>query len=166
MYTQNQAMFRDIADQFSKELEPLRLPLEHIPPPSQRPLELSQWIHYILLSNHIRLTIKLTSLIQKNVDALSAPHPSDIQHWLDALKPEGKISLVTEFHLLLFMLHLRFLYEKFPVKMFEIKLIALKVAESHLNALDQDRSQERLYSVTILGLSAMVLGGCLYKLLR
>ncbi|GFR15437.1 hypothetical protein TNCT_254701 [Trichonephila clavata] len=158
MYTQNQAMFSDIADQFSKELEPLRLPLEHIPP-SQRPLKLSQWIHYILLSNHIRLTIKLTSLIQKNVDALSAPHPSDIQHWLDALKPEGKINLVTESYLLLlFMLHLRFIYEKFPVKMFEIKLIALKVAESHLNALDQDRSQERLYSVAILGLSAIVLG--------
>ncbi|GFQ80931.1 hypothetical protein TNCT_199581 [Trichonephila clavata] len=83
--------------------------------------------------------------------------PSDIQHWLDALKPEGKINLVTESYLLLlFMLHLRFIYEKFPVKMFEIKLIALKVAESHLNALDQDRS--RLYSVAILGLSAIVLG--------
>ncbi|GFQ83469.1 hypothetical protein TNCT_391471 [Trichonephila clavata] len=72
---------------------------------------------------------ELTSLIQKNVDALSAPHPSDIQHWLDALKPEGKINLVTESYLLLlFMLHLRFIYEKFPVKMFEIKLIALKVS--------------------------------------
>ncbi|GFR26104.1 hypothetical protein TNCT_114821 [Trichonephila clavata] len=160
MYTQNQAMFNDNADQFSKELEPLRLPLEHITP-SQRPLKLSQWIHYILLSNHIRLTIKLTSLIQKNVDAMSAPHPSDIQHWLEALKPEGKINLVTESYLLLwFMLHLRFIYEKFPVKMFEIKLIALKVA--HLNALDQDRSQERLYSVVILGLSAIVLGGGMF----
>ncbi|GFQ78859.1 hypothetical protein TNCT_633721 [Trichonephila clavata] len=25
--------------------------------------------------------------------------PSDIQHWLDALKPEGKINLVTESYL-------------------------------------------------------------------
>ncbi|GFQ91314.1 hypothetical protein TNCT_70831 [Trichonephila clavata] len=89
MYTQNQAMFSDIADQFSKEIGTSAFTLgTH--PPSQRPLKLSQWIHYILLSNHIRLTIKLTSLIQKNVDALSAPHPSDIQHWLDALKPEEK----------------------------------------------------------------------------
>ncbi|GFQ94407.1 hypothetical protein TNCT_117751 [Trichonephila clavata] len=104
---------------------------------------------------------------KKNVDVLSAPHPSDIQHWLDALKPEGKINLVTESYLLLlFMLHLRFIYEKFPVKMFEIKLIALKVAESHLNALDQDRSQERLYSVAILGLSARSRTGQERKVLK
>ncbi|GFR03126.1 hypothetical protein TNCT_478171 [Trichonephila clavata] len=136
-------------------------------PPSQRPLKISQWIHYILLSNHIRLNIKLTSLIQKNGDALSAPNPSDIQPWLDALKLEGKVNLVTESYLLLlFMLHLRFIYEKFPVKLFEIKLIALKVAESHLNALEEDNSQKRLYSLAIMGILALVLGGCLYKLLR
>ncbi|GFR15206.1 hypothetical protein TNCT_732021 [Trichonephila clavata] len=83
-------MFSDIARQFSKELEPLRLPLEQIPL-SKWPLQLSQWIHYIHLSNNLMLNIKLTSLIQKNVDTLSAPNPPDIQPWLDALKPEGKI---------------------------------------------------------------------------
>ncbi|GFQ71661.1 hypothetical protein TNCT_443311 [Trichonephila clavata] len=159
-------MFTDIARQFSKESEPLRLPLEQIPL-SKRPLQLSQWIHYILLSNNIMLNIKLTSLIQKNVDTLSAPNPSDIQPWLDALKPEGKVNLVTEnYRLLLFMLHLRFIYEKFPVKMFEIKFIALKLAESYLNALDENRSKKRLYSFAIMGISASVLVGCLYKLLR
>ncbi|GFQ85137.1 hypothetical protein TNCT_530801 [Trichonephila clavata] len=159
-------MFSDIARQFSEELEPLRLPLEQIPL-SKRPLQLSQWIHYILLSNNIMLNIKLTSLIQKNVDTLSAPNPSDIQQWLDALKPEEKVNLVTESYLiLLFMLHLRFIYEKFPVKMFEIKFIALKVVESYLNALDKDHSKKRLYSFAIMGISATVLGGCLYKLLR
>ncbi|GFQ88207.1 hypothetical protein TNCT_361971 [Trichonephila clavata] len=159
-------MFSDIARQFSIELEPLRLPLEQIPL-SQWSLQLSQWIHYILLSNNIMLNIKLTSLIQKNVDTLSAPNPSDIQQWLDALKPEGKVNLVTESYLLLlFVLHLRFLYEKFPVKMFEIKFIALKMAQSFLNALDEGRSKKRLYSFAIMGISATVLGGCLYKLLR
>ncbi|GFQ78225.1 hypothetical protein TNCT_677011 [Trichonephila clavata] len=159
-------MFSDIARHFSKELEPLRLPLEQIPL-SKRPLQLSQWIHYILLSNNIMLSIKSTSLIQKNVDTLSAPNPSDIQQWLDALKPEGKVNLVTvSYLLLLFMLHLRFIYEKFPVKIFEIKFIALKVAESYLNALGEDRSKKRLYSFAIMGISATVLGGCLYKLLR
>ncbi|GFQ78450.1 hypothetical protein TNCT_152741 [Trichonephila clavata] len=159
-------MFSDIARQLSKELEPLRLPLEQIPL-SKRPLQLSQWIHYILLSNNIMLNIKLTSLIQKNVDTLSAPNPSDIHPWLNALKPEGKVNLVTETYLLLlFMLHLRFIYEKFPVKMFEIKFIALKVAESYLSALDKDRSKKRLYSLAIMGISALVLGGCLCKLLR
>ncbi|GFQ72826.1 hypothetical protein TNCT_593851 [Trichonephila clavata] len=159
-------MFSDISRQFSKELEPLRLPLEQIPL-SQWSLQLSQWIHYILLSNNIMLNIKLTSLIQKNVDTLSAPNPSDIQQWLDALKPEGKVNLVTESYLLLlFVLHLRFLYEKFPVKMFEIKFIALKMAQSFLNALDEGRSKKCLYSFVIMGISATVLGGCLYKLLR
>ncbi|GFQ71456.1 hypothetical protein TNCT_360781 [Trichonephila clavata] len=159
-------MFSDIARQFSKELESLRLPLDQIPL-SKRPLQLSQWIHYILLSNNIMLNIKLTSLIQKNVDTLSAPNPSDIQQWLDALKTEGKVNLVMESCLLLlFMLHLRFIYERFPVKMFEIKFIALKVAESYLNALDEDRSKKRLYSFAIMGISATVLGGFLYKLLR
>ncbi|GFQ84861.1 hypothetical protein TNCT_257121 [Trichonephila clavata] len=79
-------MCSDIARQFSKELEPLRLPLEQIPL-SKQPLQLSQWIPYILLSNNILLNIKLTSLIQKNVDTLSMWIPSDIQQWLDALKP-------------------------------------------------------------------------------
>ncbi|GFS80767.1 hypothetical protein TNCV_86821 [Trichonephila clavipes] len=52
-------------------------------------------------------------------------------------------------------------------KMFEIKFIALKVAESFLDALDEciARSRKRLYYYAILGISATIMGGCLYKLL-
>ncbi|GFU74712.1 hypothetical protein TNCV_2431021 [Trichonephila clavipes] len=161
-------MLKDMVPQFSKDLEALRLPLEKIPL-SQRQLHLSQWIRYILLSNNIRLNIKLVALIQKNVDTLSAPKhlEKDIQQWLNALKPQGNVDLITESYLLLlFMLHLRFIYEKFPVKMFEIKFIALKVAESFLDALDEciARSRQRLYYYAILGISATLMGGCLYKL--
>ncbi|GFU49258.1 hypothetical protein TNCV_2610181 [Trichonephila clavipes] len=107
---------------------------------------------------------------QQNVDKLSAPKhlEKDIQQWLNALKPQGKVDLITESYLiLLFMLHLRFIYEKFPVKMFEIKFIALKVAKSFLEALDEylARSRQRLYYFAILGISATIMGGCLYKLL-
>ncbi|GFU00007.1 hypothetical protein TNCV_1659651 [Trichonephila clavipes] len=44
--------------------------------------------------------------------------------------------------------------------MFEIKFIALKVAESFLEALDEciARSKKRLYSYAILGISATVIG--------
>ncbi|GFX07968.1 hypothetical protein TNCV_1236491 [Trichonephila clavipes] len=65
----------------------------------------------------------------------------------------------------LFMLHLRFIYEKFPVKMFEIKFIALKVAESFLDALDEciAWSRKRLYYYAILGISATVMGGSLFN---
>ncbi|GFY61717.1 hypothetical protein TNIN_226231 [Trichonephila inaurata madagascariensis] len=162
-------MLTDMVAQFSNELDALRLPLEHIPI-SQRQLQLSQWIRYILLSNNIRLNIKLATLIQKNVDKLSAPNhvEKEIQQWFNALKPKGKVDLITESYLLLlFMLHLRFMYEKFPVQMFEIKFIALKVAESFLEALDEcmARSRRRFYCYAILGISATVMGGCLCKLL-
>ncbi|GFW48573.1 uncharacterized protein TNCV_1185951 [Trichonephila clavipes] len=40
------------------------------------------------------------------------------------------------------MLHLRFIYEKCPVKMFEIKFIALKVAKSFLEALEECHSRK------------------------
>ncbi|GFT15193.1 hypothetical protein TNCV_46111 [Trichonephila clavipes] len=161
-------MLKDMVPQFSEDLEALRLPLEKIPL-SQRQLHLSQWIRYILLSNNIRLNIKLVALIQKNVDTLSAPKnlEKDIQQWLNALKPQRNVDLITESYLLLlFMLHLRFIYEKFPVKMFEIKFIALKVAESFLDALDEciARSRQRLYYYAILGIAATLMGGCLYKL--
>ncbi|GFX23056.1 hypothetical protein TNCV_360701 [Trichonephila clavipes] len=122
----------DLTRQFSEELNVLRLPLEDIPI-SQRQLQLSQWIRYILFSNNIRLNIKLSALIQKNVDKLFSPNHLDkeIQQLFNTLKPKGNVNLVTESYLLLlFMLHLRFIYERFPVKMFEIKFIALKVAES------------------------------------
>ncbi|GFS52502.1 hypothetical protein TNIN_350041 [Trichonephila inaurata madagascariensis] len=133
------AMLSDIATQFFEELNALRLPLEQIPI-SQRQLQLSQWIRYILLSSNTRLNIKLAAIIKKNVDKLSSLNHLDkeIQQWFNALKPEGKVDLVTESYLfLLFMLHLRFIYEMFPVKIFEIKFIALKVAESFLEALDE-----------------------------
>ncbi|GFQ94687.1 hypothetical protein TNCT_338821 [Trichonephila clavata] len=87
----------------------------------------------------------------------------EVKQWLDAFKPPpGKIHLVTESCLLLlFILHLRFLYEKFPVKMFEVKFIALKVAESFMEALDEcmERSRKRLYYFAIVYISAMVMGG-------
>ncbi|GFY46777.1 hypothetical protein TNIN_297381 [Trichonephila inaurata madagascariensis] len=139
----------DIAHQFSEELDAFCLPLEQIPI-SQRKLQLSQWIRYILLYSNIRLNIKLAALIQKNVDKLSSPNHLDkeIQQRFNALKPEGKVNLVTEFYLLLlFMLHLRFIYEKFPVKTFEIKFIAFKVGEFFLEALDEcmARSRKLLY---------------------
>ncbi|GFX06229.1 hypothetical protein TNCV_642731 [Trichonephila clavipes] len=111
-------MISDMVRQFSKDLEALRLPLEKIPL-SQRQLHLSQWSRYILLSNNIRLNIKLVAFIQKDVDKLSAPKhlEKDTQQWFHALKPQGKVDLITESYLLLLlMLHLRFIYEKFPVK--------------------------------------------------
>ncbi|GFX32320.1 hypothetical protein TNCV_4410881 [Trichonephila clavipes] len=80
---------------------------------------------------------------------------------------QGKVDLITESYLLLlFMLHLCFIYEKFPVKIFEIKFIALKVTEFFLEALDEciARSRQRLYYYAILGISATIMGGCLYKL--
>ncbi|GFU24915.1 hypothetical protein TNCV_339791 [Trichonephila clavipes] len=162
-------MLSDIVSQFSEELEVLRLPLEQIPI-SQRQLHLSRWIHYIRLSNNIRLNIKLAAIIQKNVDKLSAPNhlEKEIQQWLNALKPEGKVDLVTESYLLLlFMLHLRFIYEKFPGKMFEIKFFTLMVAEYFLEVLDEcmARSRKRLYYYAILGISAPVIGGGFCKLL-
>ncbi|GFW50087.1 hypothetical protein TNCV_3196791 [Trichonephila clavipes] len=81
----------------SEDLEALRLPLEKISI-SQRQLQLSQWIRYILLSNDIRLNIKLVALIQKNVDKLSAPKhlEKEIEQWFNALKPQGKVDLITE----------------------------------------------------------------------
>ncbi|GFV26940.1 hypothetical protein TNCV_1753991 [Trichonephila clavipes] len=157
----------DLTRQFSEELNVLRLPLENIPI-SQRQLQLSQWIRYILFSNNIRLNIKLSALIQKNVDKLFSPNHLDkeIQQLFNTLKPKGNVNLVTEsFLLLLFMLHLRFIYERFPVKMFEIKFIALKVAESFLEALEECHSRKRLYYYAMIGISATVMGGCLYKLL-
>ncbi|GFQ98040.1 hypothetical protein TNCT_485931 [Trichonephila clavata] len=163
-------MLVDLASEFSEELEVLRLPLEKIPL-SQRQLQLSQWIHYILMSNNIRVNIRLAAIIQKNVDKLSPPNnmETEVKQWLDALKPPpGKIHLVTESYLLLlFMLHLRFLYEKFPVKMFEVKFIALKVAESFMETLDEcmERSRKRFYYFAIVGISAMVMGGCVCKIL-
>ncbi|GFT63421.1 hypothetical protein TNCV_1780531 [Trichonephila clavipes] len=137
-----------MVSQFSEDLEALRLPLEQIPI-SQRQLHLSQWIRYILLSNNFHLNIKHVAFIQKNVDKLSTPThlEKEIQQWFNALKPQVKVDLVTESYLLLlFMLHLRFIYEKFPVKMFEIKCIALKLDESFLDALDEcmARSRKRL----------------------
>ncbi|GFS79006.1 hypothetical protein TNCV_4342321 [Trichonephila clavipes] len=101
------------------------------------------------------------------MDKLSAPKhlEKEIQQWLNALKPQGKVDLVTESYLLLlFMLHLRFLYEKFPVKMFEIKFIALKLHESLLDECVA-RSRKRLYYYAVLGISATVMGGSLCKLL-
>ncbi|GFX02771.1 hypothetical protein TNCV_4437531 [Trichonephila clavipes] len=162
-------MLSDMVSQFSEDLEALRLPLEKIPI-SQRQLHLFQWIRYILLSNNIRLNIKLVVLIQKNVDKLSSPKhlEKEIEQWFNTLKPQGKVDLITESYLpLLFMLHLRFIYEKFPVKMFEIKFIALKVAESFLGALDEciAWSRKRLYYYAILGISSTVMDGCLFKLL-
>ncbi|GFX33185.1 hypothetical protein TNCV_2353541 [Trichonephila clavipes] len=157
----------DLICQFSEELNVLRLPLEDIPI-SQRPLQLSPWIRYILFSNNIRLNIKLSALIQKNVDKLFSPNHLDkeIQQLFNTLKPKGKVNLVTEsFLLLLFMLHLRFIYEKFPVKMFEIKFIALKVAESFLEALEECHSRKTLYYYAMIGISATVMGACLYKIL-
>ncbi|GFT76344.1 hypothetical protein TNCV_564941 [Trichonephila clavipes] len=161
----------DLTRQFSEELNThthvLRLPLEDIPI-SQRQLQLSQWIRYILFSNNIRLNIKLSALIQKNVDKLFSPNHLDkeIQQLFNTLKPKGKVNLVTEsFLLLLFMLHLRFIYEKFPVKMFEIKFIALKVAESFLEALEECHSRKTLYYYAMIGISATVMGACLYKIL-
>ncbi|GFY61776.1 hypothetical protein TNIN_226791 [Trichonephila inaurata madagascariensis] len=121
-------MLTDMVAQFSNELTLCVCPW-NTSPFSQRQLQLSQWIRYILLSNNIRLNIKLATLIQKNVDKLSAPNhvEKEIQQWFNALKPKGKVDLITESYLLLlFMLHLRFMYEKFPVQMFEIKFIALK----------------------------------------
>ncbi|GFU00008.1 hypothetical protein TNCV_1659661 [Trichonephila clavipes] len=84
-------MLSDMVSQFSEDLETLHLPLEKIPI-SQLQLHLSQWIRYILLSNNIRLNIKLVALIQKNVDKLSAPKhlEKEIQQWLNALKPQEK----------------------------------------------------------------------------
>ncbi|GFQ83151.1 hypothetical protein TNCT_176591 [Trichonephila clavata] len=90
-------MLVDLASEFSEELEVLRLPLEKIPL-SQRLLQLSQWIHYILMSNNIRVNIRLAAIIQKNVDKLSPPNnmEKEVKQWLDALKPPpGKIHLVT-----------------------------------------------------------------------
>ncbi|GFV50494.1 hypothetical protein TNCV_1459091 [Trichonephila clavipes] len=111
----------DLTRQFSEELNALRLPLEDIPI-SQRQFQLSQWIRYILFPNNIRLNIKLSALIQKNVDKLFSPNHLDkeIQQLFKALKPKGKVNLDTEssYLLLLFILHLRLIYEKFPVKMF------------------------------------------------
>ncbi|GFU69607.1 hypothetical protein TNCV_3238511 [Trichonephila clavipes] len=158
----------DLTRQFSEELNThvMRLPLEDIPI-SQRQLQLSQWIRYILFNN-IRLNIKLSALIQKNVDKLFSPNHLDkkIQQLFNTLKPKGMVNLVTEsFLLLLFMLHLRFIYEKFPVKMFEIKFIALKVAESFLEALEECHSRKTLYYYAMIGISATVMGGCLYKIL-
>ncbi|GFX92060.1 hypothetical protein TNCV_471691 [Trichonephila clavipes] len=85
-------MLKDMVSQFSDDLEALRLTLEQIPI-SQRQLHLSQWIRYILLSNNIRLNIKLVALIQKNVDKLSAPNhlEKEIEQWFNALKPQGKL---------------------------------------------------------------------------
>ncbi|GFX05815.1 hypothetical protein TNCV_352341 [Trichonephila clavipes] len=93
-------MLKDMVSQFSEDLEALRLPLEKIPL-SQRQLHLSEWIRYIILSNNFRLNIKLVALIQKNVDKLSAPKhlEKDIQQWLNALKPQGKVDLITESYL-------------------------------------------------------------------
>ncbi|GFQ73197.1 hypothetical protein TNCT_351471 [Trichonephila clavata] len=81
-------MLVDLASEFSEELEVLRLPLEKIPL-SQRQLQLSQWIHYILMSNNIRVNIRLAAIIQKNVDKLSPPNnmETEVKQWLDALKP-------------------------------------------------------------------------------
>ncbi|GFS68910.1 hypothetical protein TNCV_4569591 [Trichonephila clavipes] len=137
-------MLSDIASQFSEGLEALRLPLEQIPI-YQRQSHLSQWIHYILLSNNIRLNIKLVALIQKNVDKLSAPKhlEKEILQWFNALKLQGRVDLVTESYLLLlFTLHLRFIYETFPMKMFKIKFIALNVDDLHEC---MARSRKRLY---------------------
>ncbi|GFU43410.1 hypothetical protein TNCV_4686761 [Trichonephila clavipes] len=70
MSSLNKAMLSsDLIPQFSEELNALRLTLEDIPI-SQRQLQLSQWVRYIPLSNKIRLNIKLSALIQKNVDKL------------------------------------------------------------------------------------------------
>ncbi|GFR06497.1 hypothetical protein TNCT_401551 [Trichonephila clavata] len=84
----NMTMLVDLASEFSEELEVLRLPLEKIPL-SQRQLQLSQWIHYILMSNNIRVNIRLAAIIQKNVDKLSPPNnmEKEVKQWLDALKP-------------------------------------------------------------------------------
>ncbi|GFY11860.1 hypothetical protein TNCV_4973601 [Trichonephila clavipes] len=106
------------------------------------------------------------------MDKLSPPNhlEKEIQQWLNALKPQRKVDLVTESYLLLlFMLHLRFIYEKFPVKMFEIKFNALKMAESPfwkrwMNASHGPESVSTTY-YAILGISATVMGGCLCKLL-
>ncbi|GFQ83689.1 hypothetical protein TNCT_654561 [Trichonephila clavata] len=62
----NITMLCGLGSEFSEELEVLRLPLEKIPL-SQRQLQLSQWIHYILMSNNIRVNIRLAAIIQKNV---------------------------------------------------------------------------------------------------
>ncbi|GFR33323.1 hypothetical protein TNCT_277162 [Trichonephila clavata] len=162
----NMTILVDLASEFSEELEVLRLPLEKIPL-SQRQLQLSQWIHYILMSNNIRVNIRLAAIIQKNVDKLSPPNnmEKEVKHWLDALKPPPrKIHLVTESYLLLlFMLHLRFLYEKFPVKMFEIKFIAFHAFIQGDECME--RSRKRFYYFAIVGISAMVMGGCVCKIL-
>ncbi|GFW90542.1 hypothetical protein TNCV_565801 [Trichonephila clavipes] len=165
----HKALLSAMVSQLSEDLEALRLPLEQIPI-SQRHLHLSQYFRYILLSNNIRLNIKIVALIQKNVDKLFAPAHlvKEIQQWFNSLKPQEKVDLVTESYLLLlFMLHLRFIYEKFPVEMIEIKSITLKVAESFLEALDECRvrPRKRLYYYAILGISSTIMGGCLFKLL-
>ncbi|GFY71238.1 hypothetical protein TNIN_13451 [Trichonephila inaurata madagascariensis] len=138
-------------ERFRRELDLLRLPLEQIPI-SQHKSHLSAWINEILFSPTIRLTVKLTTFMQKSVEKMSNPYDpeKEIIEWCKVLLPPKDVNLIVEsYTLLLFVLHLRFLYEKYPVSEFDIKFIAHEVSESFLEALEK-KLQEKYYQYDIM----------------
>ncbi|GFQ68160.1 hypothetical protein TNCT_729841 [Trichonephila clavata] len=153
-------MFSEIIECCCGELDVFRLPLERIPV-SHHKSRVSTWIDNILLSDNIRLTNKLTTLLQNNVERMPNPYKTreEIRQWCEALispMPEDVNLILESYILLLFVLHLRFLYKKFPVSRFSIKCIAHKVSEAFIEALERKLQGECYWykMLVILGAAA------------